>query len=746
MTADNLIFTDTLPDAFAAAGMPWPGEPEPGKRKRFSTNPKKPTDKSGWLSVFPDGDGAVFGCWRESQTFTWQRKRNGPEPTPAEREAWKQQADTLRRAALAEREAEYQTAASQARAIWQAGKPLPPDFAYLAKKGIRPHIARLSHDGRLMVPVHGQDGEIQSLQFIGADGSKRFHFGGRMAGGWCLLGTVRANEPILLAEGFATAATLHEATGKPVFCALSAGNLLPIAEMLKARYPAAVRVICGDDDRETQGNPGRTKATAASEATGARVAFPTFASQTGKDFNDMAQEAGPDAVRQSVESALRQAQKMEFTAPPITKDELTAARASPSRIVDSLFYADVGTLIAPGGVGKTTLMLHVAAHIVIGRDVFGETVRKPGPVLLVTAEDSREILVARLRAVMDTMGLDDTDRAAVMAGVRIADVSGGGFKLTEVRGDVVMPSDRIDAVIAAAMEIEPVLIVIDPAVSFGVGEQRVNDAEQGLIEAGRRLRNALECCILYVHHSGKANAREKNLDQYSGRGGSAFADGSRMVHVLQNLTHDEWRQATGREFDIGETGLILARPKMSYCPPPGDIYISRRGYDFERIEPATVNKQAIKDAQANQVFQLLTDELKHGRFHTKNSLEHADHGLTRAQLRAALSLLDVTGRVETRQRPDAGQRGSRDYLHPVGSPMTAGEASPETVENDDTASPVENDVFGSPPYREMIRRRSEPPISSPDFLASPATTGEAAANPANREYSTIEPETVEEEL
>ena len=198
--ADNVIFTENLPDAFAAAGMPFPGMPEAGGMLRFSTNPKHPHDKAGWLRLFPDGDGAVFGCWRNGADFTWQRK-NGHEPTPAERQAWKAQADTLRRDALAAREADYKTAASEAQAIWQDdSKPLPPDFAYLPKKDIKPHVGRLAADGRMMLPVRDLDGEIQSLQFIAADGTKRFHPGGKVAGGWVLLGMVRYEEPILLCQ------------------------------------------------------------------------------------------------------------------------------------------------------------------------------------------------------------------------------------------------------------------------------------------------------------------------------------------------------------------------------------------------------------------------------------------------------------------------------------------------------------------------------------------------------------------
>lgn len=82
-----------------------------------------------------------------------------------------------------------------------------------------------------------------------------------------------------------------------------------------------------------------------------------------------------------------------FWSPPITPDELTRARLAPDCIVSNLYYADVGLMIAPGGAGKTTLEMFIAAHIVLGRRVLGEAVEKQGPVLFITAEDSREILV-----------------------------------------------------------------------------------------------------------------------------------------------------------------------------------------------------------------------------------------------------------------------------------------------------------------------------------------------------------------
>lgn len=351
---------------------------------------------------------------------------------------------------------------------------------------------------------------------------------------------------------------------------------------------------------------------------------------------------------------------------PISQDEWISARQTPDCIVEDYLYADVACFIAPGGMGKTTLKLYEAIHIALGLPLYGLTIYKSGTVLIITAEDSREMLVARLREIAQEMQLSTTDTATVMQRVRISDVSGNGFKLTAIYGDVVMPSENLDMIIDVCHSIKPVLIVVDPAVSFGVGESRVNDAEQGLVEAARKLKRTLNCCVQFIHHSGKQNAREKAIDQYAGRGGSAFADGARMVHVMQSLTPSEWLTETGTELFNGESGLRLARPKMSYCAPVGDILIKRTGYRFDSVERSTSGKKAKQEANANQVWQLLTAELSQGRYPTQNYLEGLDTELTRGEIRSAVQWLFASQRIENRDVPNAGARGGkRIYLHPL---------------------------------------------------------------------------------
>ena len=126
------------------------------------------------------------------------------------------------------------------------------------------------------------------------------------------------NAPVLLlCEGFATACSLHQATGYPVCVCFSAGNLKPVAEMVrKSAFTSSARLlICGDDDTQTEVNPGRTKATEAAQAVAAGVVFPV----SGGDFNDMAQDEGLEEVQAHIEQALEESKvvPVEFSIPVI---------------------------------------------------------------------------------------------------------------------------------------------------------------------------------------------------------------------------------------------------------------------------------------------------------------------------------------------------------------------------------------------------------------------------------------------
>lgn len=123
-------------------------------------------------------------------------------------------------------------------------------------------------DGTLLVPMRDAAGELHSLQRIApappADGApeKRFLPGGRKSGLFHLIGQAEG-AAVLLAEGYATAASLHQATGRPAAVGFDAVNLVHVAKALRERWPALPLLVCADDDGDTEArtgkNPGETR-------------------------------------------------------------------------------------------------------------------------------------------------------------------------------------------------------------------------------------------------------------------------------------------------------------------------------------------------------------------------------------------------------------------------------------------------------------------------------------------------------
>ena len=369
------------------------------------------------------------------------------------------------------------------------------------RKGIKAHGLRVQ-DGRLVVPMRA-GGELQSLQYIGPDGVKRFLTDGRVTGCYYSIGSTHGAATLCIAEGFATAASIHEATGRPVAVAFNAGNLLPVAKALREKYPEQTLIICADDDAGAVGNTGLTKATEAAQAVDGLLAVPDFGADRpdgATDFNDLATAQGPEAVRHCIEHASAPAQKNTgWQAPdPIDAEEWQTARLTPPCIVENYLYADVAVKAAPGGIGKTTVTLFEAVHIALGLPLYGLQIYKPGPVGILTAEDSREMLVARLRRIAEGMGLTAAQIAQVMRLVRISDVSGAGYRLTEIIADTVRPAAFADALAEGLAELAPVLVTIDPAVSFGVGEIPRERCRAGLNRGRQTATQGAE--LLYPVH------------------------------------------------------------------------------------------------------------------------------------------------------------------------------------------------------------------------------------------------------
>ena len=299
----------------------------------------------------------MFGDWSANLNETWLADSNY---TPAQRTAFVTKASETRKAEETKR---HEDAARRALAIWQAAVPAE-DHPYFTKKGVKAYGLRV-HNGDLIVPCFIDD-RLATVQRISPDGQKKFIHGGAKKAGYYLIG--ESFDTILVAEGYATGATLHEGTGHAVAVAFDAGNLKPVALAIRRDYPAARIVICGDDDYRTEGNPGRTKAIEAAQACGGAWVLPEFGltrEEQDSDFNDLVQRQGWGAL----ESLKKKISGMDDDNDPFSwMEAFTVSEQDMAKYADpEWFYPDLiisGHLVViagePGS-GKTTILMHVAA-------------------------------------------------------------------------------------------------------------------------------------------------------------------------------------------------------------------------------------------------------------------------------------------------------------------------------------------------------------------------------------------------
>ena len=263
-----------------------------------------------------------YGVWRGNENNTQRIDLQKRELSKEQRESLRKRLAEDRRRAERERKAAGARAAARAAKVWS--KCLPTgDSEYLGRKGVGGHGVRYSPSGAMVIPMLDLAGTIHGLQIIRGKSlaqsarrpEKEFWPAGLVKKGhFHLIGT--PTNIVLVGEGYATCATLHEATGFPVAVAYDAGNLAPVASALHKRYPLARILVCADDDAFTPGNPGVTAASAAALESAGAMIVPRFAdedaraaafeqkSQKLSDFNDLHQLEGLHVVRTQVEARL----------------------------------------------------------------------------------------------------------------------------------------------------------------------------------------------------------------------------------------------------------------------------------------------------------------------------------------------------------------------------------------------------------------------------------------------------------
>ncbi|MBL0866743.1 bifunctional DNA primase/helicase [Pectobacterium carotovorum] len=306
--------------------------------------------RNAWAILhFDEKPAGMFGCNKRhgDHKFQWQSSLQTEPMSPEEKKAYAERVARERAEKDAAARAKHEAAATAANTLWEACQDAPDDHPYLKSKGVKAHglrvgkwekvnqdtgEVRLISDNALLVPIANVSRNIQSLQAIFpsklkamGDRNKDYFLDGAKHGLFHTIGRkplAHNGKPVfVLAEGYATGASIHEATGHLVLVCFDAGNLVSVANLMQASeakkksdpknpdFPGYCIAVAADNDRWTTKpveNPGVHFAEKAAKAVNGILVVPEFQTLGGEptDFNDLFMREGAQAVRDAFELAL----------------------------------------------------------------------------------------------------------------------------------------------------------------------------------------------------------------------------------------------------------------------------------------------------------------------------------------------------------------------------------------------------------------------------------------------------------
>lgn len=479
-------------------------------------------------------DGAIianYGCFRRDIKATWcstSRDKMSREEWTENSKRWKEL--EVRRAEDEKRKHAESKAKCEA---WFAKFPKADGHMYLAVKGV-PALGPLYlftdelFDGWLAMPLQDIDGSIHSAQFVADDGTKEYCYGGRKKGCFYPVSETPGG-PIIVCEGYATGASLFLATGWTVICAMDCGNLLPVCQSFRKKYPLRTIIIAADNDQFKKENAGVTKGRAAAKDISGVLAFPEFSDEAlanePTDFNDLHQAAGLDEVRSQIFSALP------LVATPVGLLQLPV-KNDPAELLRYRYLSRRGSLLfcGPAGQGKSSFTLQAFALWSNTLPFFDIQPTKPLKTVIIQAENDDGDLAEMRDGICKGLNFNADQRRQFFENVLILTHCGVTGK--QFIQEVVRPTLDIHA---------PDFLCIDPMLSYIGGDSK----EQKVV--GPFLREYLhpelydhECAAVLSHHTNKPPSTKDSREwrngefAYLGSGSAEWANYPRAVLALQS--------------------------------------------------------------------------------------------------------------------------------------------------------------------------------------------------------------------
>ena len=459
---------------------------------------------------------------------------------------------------IQERKQKQTEASELARIQYEHASPAPDDHPYLQNKNVPVLGLHIMNDA-LVVPLRNAEGRFLTLQWIYPDGSKKFFPGAPKKGAFysVALDCINHNMPILIAEGYATMATIYEITGYPCVAAMDCHNLLHVAESLKAKYPDNKIIFMADNDFRTNGNPGITSAQEANDKLHLNgVIYPEFKQDDiGSDWNDYCKIYGEEKTKFILHEKIhycclpKHRQELYQRVDVINAEELRHTTFAPVKWAVEGFLPSGCTILAGSPkVGKSILALHLALGVAIGGTVLGKIQVEKGDVLYLALEDNKRRLQERINGsdLTDVNGNEATIEHLTLA-TQVPRQHEGGIDFIEWWLDE-HPDAR--------------LIIIDTLQKFrkllsGKGSMYAEDYE--CISQIKAIADKWDVPVLIIHHLKKAREESDWLNEFSGSQGIAGSADTLFALKRQRTDNHAVLHRTGRDVEEKDFSMRIDR-------------------------------------------------------------------------------------------------------------------------------------------------------------------------------------------
>jgi len=246
---------------------------------------------------------------------------------------------------------------------------------------------------------------------------------------------------------------------------------------------------------------------------------------------------------------------------------------------DILPLGIVGSIVAPGGSGKSQFSIQLALTVACGKGAFKFwQSTNPGSVVMICAEDEEEELHRRIYNVFTQLYFADISAVnAITSRVHVISRVGLNNLMTESQFGIKETSyvDRLLLAVAPISDLR--LIIIDPASRFRGGDENSAEDVTRFIEQAEKIARITKATVLILHHVNKMSGMQSDQSQTHARGSSAFSDGIRWQLNLSKPNRDQERRLNipNIEKETINRFLVATVTKNNYGPPIENLYMRR---------------------------------------------------------------------------------------------------------------------------------------------------------------------------